>query len=32
MKRFLCGAAIILFLLVAFLIVGTIDYNSLGLP
>jgi hypothetical protein len=32
MKRWLCGAAIILAIIVAFLIVGTIDYNALGLP
>ena len=31
-KRWLCGAAIILAIVVAILIVGTIDYNALGLP
>jgi hypothetical protein len=31
-KRWLCGASIILAIVVAFLIVGTIDYNALGLP
>ena len=31
MKRFLVGAAILLGLIAVFLIVGTIDYNALGL-
>jgi len=32
MRRRLYGAAIILVIIIAFLIVGTIDYNALGLP
>ncbi len=28
-KRWLCGAVIILAIVIAFLIVGTIDYNTL---
>lgn len=31
MRRFLAGVGIILMIIVAFLIVGTIDYNALGL-